>query len=153
MDWEKAVLKKRRWLLIISVVVLLQVLYYDIRDVMEVYDRNTKKTVVQEESQVPDMLPPGAKVVHVGSRSGSIYKESHELIGGVVVRTALAGAFLAWCIYKYREEKRATELAEQRARKLREMETNLMLYKEKKQKEQEEKYGATGEGRDENKES
>ena len=153
MDWEKAELKKRKWLLIISVVVLLQVLYYDIRDIMEVCDRNAKKTVSEEDVYVPSKLPPGTKVVHVGSRSGSIYRENHELIGGVIVRTVLAGGFLVWCILKYREEKAATELAEQRKRKLKEMETNLMLYKEKKQKEQAEKYGVTEENREESKES
>lgn len=153
MDWEKAELKKRKWLLIISVVVLLQALYYDGRDITEVCDRNAKKAVSEEETYVSSKLPPGTKVVHVGTRSGSIYRENHELIGGAVVRTVLAGGFLVWCIYKYREEKEATELAEQRKRKLKEMETNLMLYKEKRLKEQEEKYGVAKERRGENLES
>ena len=153
MDWETTSLKKRKWLLIIAVLVMLQALYYDGRDITEVCDRNAKKTVSEEETYVPSKLPPGTKVVHVGSRRGSIYKENHELIGGAVVRTVLAGGFLAWCIYKYREEKKATELAEQRKRKLKERETNLMLYKEKRQKEQAEKYSVTKDGGEEGREN
>ena len=153
MDWETTSLKKRKWLLIVSVLVMLQALYYDGRDITEVCDRNAKKAVSEEEVYVPSKLPPGTKVVHVGTRSGSIYRENHELIGGAVVRTALAGVFLVWCILKYREEKKSAELEAQRRRKLKEMETNLMLYKEKRLKEQEEKYGVEKERRGENLES
>jgi len=152
MDWEKTALKKRKWLLILSVLVMLQALYYDGRDITEVCDRNAKKAVSEEETYVSSKLPPGTKVVHVGTRSGSIYRENHELIGGVIVRTVLAGGFLGWCIYKYREEKQATELEEQRKRKLKEMETNLMLYKEKRLKEQAEKYGVVEESHEESEE-
>ena len=131
MDWMHMGLKKRRLLLIVSVVVMLQLVYYGIRDVYEVRDRGAKKVVSEEETYVPGKLPPGTKVIHTGQRYGSIQRNNHELIGGAIMKFVLGVGFFVWCLLKYLEEKRLTEEAERQLRKKREIETNLMLDKEK----------------------
>ena len=131
MDWMHMDLKKRRLLLIISVVVMLQLVYYGIRDVYEVCDRVSKEPVSEEETYVPGKLPPGTKVIHTGQRYGSIQRSNSELIGGAIMKFVLGIGFFVWCLLKYLEEKRLTEEAERQIRKKREIETNLMLDKEK----------------------
>ena len=131
MDWMHMGLKKRRLLLIVSVVVMLQLVFYGIRDVYEVCDRVAKKPVSEEETYVSEKLPPGTKVIHTGHRYGSIQRNNHELIGGAVMKFVLGIGFFVWCLLKYLEEKRLTEEAERQLRKKREIETNLMLDKEK----------------------
>ncbi len=131
MDWMHMGLKKRRLLLIVSVVVMLQLVYYGIRDVYEVCDRFSKEPVSEEETYVLEKLPPGTKVIDTGHRYGSIQRENHELIGGAIMKFVLGIGFFVWCLLKYWEEKRLTEEAERQLRKKREIETNLMLDKEK----------------------
>ncbi len=131
MDWMHMGLKKRRLLLIVSVVVMLQLVFYGIRDVYEVRDRVAKKAVSEEETYVSEKLPPGTKVIHTGHRYGSIQRSNHELIGGAIMKFVLGIGFFVWCLLKYLEEKRLTEAAERQLRKKREIETNLMLDKEK----------------------
>ena len=124
-------LKKRKLLLIVSVVVMLQLVFYGIRDVGEVCDRISKAAVSEEETYVSDKLPPGTRVIHTGQRYGSIQRNNPELIGGAVMKFVLGVGFFVWCLLKYLEEKRLTEEAERQLRKKREIETNLMLDKEK----------------------
>lgn len=131
MDWIHMGLKKRRLLLIVSVVVMLIALYYGIRDVYEVRDKISKTPVSEEETYVSEKLPPGTKVIHTGHRYGSIQRNNHELIGGAIMKFVLGIGFFVWCLLKYLEEKRLTEEAERQLRKKREIETNLMLDKEK----------------------
>ncbi len=131
MDWMHMGLKKRRLLLIVSVVVMLQLVYYGIRDVYEVCDRVSQKAVSKEETYVPGKLPPGTKVINTGQRYGSIQRNNPELIGGAIMKFVLGIGFFVWCLLKYLEEKRLTEEAERQLRKKREIETNLMLDKEK----------------------
>ena len=146
-------LKERGFWLFISVVVMLIILYIGIVEIYDMSFRNYMKTVSSEEPPRPDFLPPDAVVINTGQRSGTLPKEDYDVILGAVTKWVLAGVFMVWCILRYWEEKKATKLEEQHKRKVKEMEINLMLYKEKRRKEQEEKYGATGDGRDENKES
>ena len=133
MDWLHMGLKKRRLLLIVSVAVMLQLVYYGIRDVYEVCDRFSKESVSEEETYESEneMLPPGTKVIHTGHRDGSIRRNISELIGGAAMKFVLGIGFFVWCLLKYWEEKRLTEEAERQLRKKREIETNLMLDKEK----------------------
>ena len=131
MDWLHMGLKKRRILLIVSVAVMLQLVYYGIRDVYEVCDRFSKEPVREEETYVSEKLPPGTKVINTGHRYGSIQRKNSELIGGAVMKFVLGIGFFVWCLLKFWEEKRLTEEAERQLRKKREIETNLMLDKEK----------------------
>ncbi len=130
MDWMHMDLKKRKLLLIVSVVVMLQLVFYGIRDVYEVCDRFSKEPI-SEETYVSEKLPPGTKVIHTGHRYGSIQRNNSELIGGAIMKFVLGVGFFVWCLLKYLEEKRLTEEAERQLRKKREIETNLMLDKEK----------------------
>ena len=131
MDWLHMGLKKRRLLLIVSVAVMLQLVYYGIRDVYEVCDRFSKEPVSEEETYVSEKLPPGTKVINTGHRDGSIRRNIPELIGGAAMKFVLGIGFFVWCLLKYWQEKRLTEEAERQLRKKREIETNLMLDKEK----------------------
>jgi len=129
-------MKKRKLLLLVSVVVLLQLWYYGMRDFYEVSRRFSQKPVV-EENQVPDFLPPDTVIINVGHREGSIRYENHELILGGIMKWVLGGGFFAWCFFMYRQEKRAEEFAAEEKRKNEQREINIMLDKEKRW----EKYG------------
>ena len=133
MDWLHMGLKKRSFLLIVSVVVMLQLVFYGIRDVGELCDRISKAAVSEEENYESEneMLPPGTKVINTGHRYGSIQWSNPELIGGAIMKFVLGIGSFVWCLLKYLEEKRLTEEAERQLRKKREIETNLMLDKEK----------------------
>jgi hypothetical protein len=131
-------MKKRRLLLIVSVVVMLQLWYYGMRDFYHVSYRISRTTETKEETQVPDFLPPDTVIIPVGHRYGSIQRENHELIWGGIMKWVLGGVFLVWCLLKYLQEKRLTEFLKQRQRKSRQQEINIMLDKEKRWKEYEE---------------
>ena len=94
-------------------------------------DRFSKEPVREEETYVSEKLPPGTKVINTGHRYGSIQRNNSELIGGAVMKFVLGIGFFVWCLLKFWEEKRLTEEAERQLRKKREIETNLMLDKEK----------------------
>ncbi len=132
-------MEKRRLLLIVSVVVLLQMWYYGMRDFYEVSYRISHKTEAKEETQVPDFLPPDTVIISAGHRYGSIQRENHELILGGIMKWMLGGGFFVWCLLKYLQEKRLTEFMRKRERKSEQQEINIMLDKEKRWKEYEDR--------------
>ena len=134
-------MEKRRLLLIVSVVVMLQLVFFGICDVYEVYERVSKEEVSEEETYVPGngKLPPDTVIIHTGQRYGSIQRENHELILGGIMKWMLGGGFFVWCLLKYLQEKRLTEFMRKRERKSEQQEINIMLDKEKRWKEYEDR--------------
>ena len=130
-DWGHVSVEKRRLLLIVSVVVLLQMWYYGMRDFYEVSNRLSQVTEAEEEPQVPDFLPPDTVIIPVGHRYGSIQWENHELILGGIMKWMLGGGFFVWCLLKYRQEKRLTEFMRKRERKSKQQQINIALDNEK----------------------
>ena len=134
-------MEKRRLLLIVSVVVMLQLVFFGICDVYEVYERVSKEEVSEEETYVPGngKLPPDTVIISAGHRYGSIQRENHELILGGIMKWMLGGGFFVWCLLKYLQEKRLTEFMRKRERKSEQQEINIMLDKEKRWKEYEDR--------------
>lgn len=124
-------MKKRKLLLLISVAVMLQLVFFGICDVYEVCDRVSKESVSEEETYVSDKLPPGTKVIHTGHRDGSIQRNNRDLIGGAIMKFVLGIGFFVWCLLKYLEEKKLMAAEERQRRKDLEIEVNIMLDKEK----------------------
>lgn len=130
-DWGHVSVEKRRLLLIVSVVVLLQMWYYGMRDFYEVSNRLSQVTETEEEPQVPDFLPPDTVIISAGHRYGSIQRENHELILGGIMKWMLGGGFFVWCLLKYLQEKRLTEFMRKRERKSKQQQINITLDNEK----------------------
>ena len=124
-------LGKRKLLLLVSVMVMLQLVFFGICDVYEVYDRVSKESVSEEETYVSDKLPPGTKVIPAGHRDGSIQRNNRDLIGGAIMKFVLGIGFFVWGVLKYLEEKKLMAAEERQRRKDLEIEVNIMLDKEK----------------------